>query len=515
MRRRAAFKTLPRIRRTRTLAETAALIEYIRERQRKLPRPPVADEFKAEWLRCHRSFLYFAETYVRIYDTRSRKWIPFDLWPEQRDTADTMVANRQVIILKARQLGLTWLVLAFALWLALFHPIVEILVYSLRDKEAIYLLTGRLKKMFVKLPEWMRESVSILTDDKHEWEFSNGSVIRALPTNKGDSYTVSLVIVDEADLVSNLDDLMERAGPTIEGGGRMILLSRSNKDAPSSPFKEMYRAAEEKKNDFVPVFLPWNVRPGRDEAWYARQVADYLTREGSLDGLHGNYPATVAEALAPRSKDKRIPPDWLTACYERTEPIALETVAGAPALPNLVLFRPPEPGRRYVVGSDPAEGNPTSNDSATVILDRETGEQVAELVGKLEPGVFADYTNQLASYYNAADLMVLRNNHGHAVLLWLSEHGTCKVLKGPDDRPGYAENKRTRAMLWDDAAGAFRTKDTVVRSLRAFTQLSMIRGDTLKAPDSELDDVADAYATALYGRSVEPPKRPKHMGGGE
>ena len=46
-----------------------------------------------------------------------------------------------------------------------------------------------------------------------------------------------LVIVDEADLISDLDDLMERVGPTIEGGGRMILLSRSNKDAARWPIR--------------------------------------------------------------------------------------------------------------------------------------------------------------------------------------------------------------------------------------------------------------------------------------
>ena len=35
--------------------------------------------------------------------------------------AGLLEANRLVVILKARQLGLTWLVVAFALWLLLFH----------------------------------------------------------------------------------------------------------------------------------------------------------------------------------------------------------------------------------------------------------------------------------------------------------------------------------------------------------------------------------------------------------
>jgi len=63
--------------------------------------------------------------------------------------------------------------------------------------------------------------------------------------------------------------------------------------------------------------------------------------------------------------------------------------AGAPPVPNLTVFAVPVPGRKYVIGADPAEGNPTSDDSAATVLDVETGEEVATLAGKFELALFA------------------------------------------------------------------------------------------------------------------------------
>jgi len=66
---------------------------------------------------CFFSPALFVERHCQIYDATDRVWMPFALWPAQRETLRTMHDNRLTVILKARQLGLTWLVLAYALWL--------------------------------------------------------------------------------------------------------------------------------------------------------------------------------------------------------------------------------------------------------------------------------------------------------------------------------------------------------------------------------------------------------------
>jgi hypothetical protein len=450
--------------------------------------------------KCRRSPAYFLDTYCQIYDATVGGWVPFRLWPEQERTLRTAQENRWVVILKARQLGLTWLVLGFALWLVLFHPEVMVLLFSRRDDEAVDLLKNRLRGMYDRLPVWLKVR-SFVTDNDHEWELCNGSRVLAFPTTAGDSYTASLAIVDEADLVPDLDRLMRAVKPTIDGGGRMILLSRANKSKPQSAFKKIYTGGREKLNGWAAVFLPWFVRPERDAAWYEAQKSDILHRTGSLDDLHEQYPATDTEALAFRTLDKRIAPTWLEQCFSPAKPafIPPHLVQQPPAIPGLVIYKIPVNGKRYVLGADPAEGNPTSDDSALVVLEVESGEEVATLAGKFQPSTFGAHINAIGNWYDQANVMVERNNHGHAVLLWLGQNSRLPVLAGHDGSIGWLSNSKGKALLYDACADAFRTKETMLHTFATHMQLANIDGSTLKAPEGEQDDRADAYALACVG----------------
>jgi hypothetical protein len=253
-----------------------------------------------ELLVCAEHPIYFIDSYCQIYDATSGAWIPFRLWPCQVPVIDSLFANRLNVILKARQLGLTWLVLGYGLWLILFHPAATVLLFSRRDDEAVDLLRTRLHGMYDRLPAWLKVQ-SFGVDNDHEWELSNGSRVLAFPTTAGDSYTGTLVIVDEADLVPDLGRLMRAVKPTIDGGGKMILLSRADKTQPKSVFKRIYAGGKQKDTEWVGLFLPWNARPDRDQKWYEAQKAEIVHRTGSLDDLYEQYPASDVEALAPQT----------------------------------------------------------------------------------------------------------------------------------------------------------------------------------------------------------------------
>jgi hypothetical protein len=455
-----------------------------------------------ELLACSQDPAYFLDRCVSIYDATLCEWIPFRLWAAQLQTVDTIRDNRLVVVLKARQLGLTWLVLGFALWLILFRPAATVLLFSRRDDEAVDLLKTRLRGMYERLPAWLKVR-AFAVDNDHEWELSNGSRVLAFPTTAGDSYTATLAIVDEADLVPDLDRLMRAVKPTIDGGGRMILLSRVDKSRPLSTFKRIYATAKQRLTEWAAVFLPWSARPDRNAPWHEAQKADILHRTGSLDDLHEQYPATDAEALAARTLSKRIPADWLVQCYQESPPLR-ELPKGAPSLPGLEVWRPPQPGSSYALGADPAEGNPTSDDSALAVLDRESGEEVASLAGKFQPSTFAAYIDALGRWYNAAAVLVERNNHGHAVLLWLRDNSRLWRVPGHDAGVGWLSNSKGKALLYDAATDAFREKETILHSFATFTQLASIDGSTLRAPEGEPDDRADAYALACQARRVRP-----------
>jgi hypothetical protein len=462
-----------------------------------------ASRYHREVLKCRKSPAYFLDTYCRIYDAGLKDWVPFRLWPAQIETLDTIRSNRLVVILKARQLGLTWLVLGFALWEMLFQPAATVLLFSRRDDEAVDLLKTRLRGMYDHLPAWLKVR-SFPVDNDHEWHWSNGSRVLAFPTTAGDSYTATTAIVDEADLVPDLDSLMRAVKPTIDGGGRMILLSRADKSKPLSPFKRIYTAARQGQNGWAGVFLPWDARPDRTPAWYEAQRRDIQARTGAVDDLHEQYPATDAEALAPRSLDKRLPAEWLNKCYRAREPLSepLPPMSRPPAISGLVVYGAPVAGRRYVIGADPAEGNPTSDPSALEVLDVGSGEEVASLAGRFEPATFAAHVDVVGRWFGNAAVLVERNNHGHAVLLWLRDNPRLERLVGHDGSPGWHTTTKGKALLYDGAGEDLRDGDAIIHGLETYSQLASIEGSTLKAPEGQQDDRAMAFVLALRGRSI-------------
>lgn len=448
-----------------------------------------------EWERCRRWPDFWIAKYVKIYDPKLKDWIKFDLWDIQKELMALLLKERLSVILKARQLGFTWLVLALILHASIFAPVATSLVFSRREEDARYLLgEERLRGMFRRLPEWMRPKVT--RNDANTWGLANGSVVRCFPTNAGDSYTATLAFVDEADLCPDLGKLLLAVKPTIDAGGRMILLSKVDKNYPESEFKKIYTGGV----GWATFFAPWSSRPDRDEAWYASQSADILNRTGSLDDLHENYPATVAEALTPRAFSKRLAPAWLQQAFHQLSGLTV-LPPEAPSLPGLVVYELPKAGAKYAIGGDPAEGNPTSDDSATDVIDVGSGKQVATIAGRFQPSVFGSYIAQLSSWYSRAAAMIERNNHGHAVLMWLEANAKhVKILNGEDGKPGWLSSQLGKVLLYDMAADALRNNEVWIHNLTTFSQLASIDGSTLRAPEGQHDDRADAFALACVAR---------------
>jgi hypothetical protein len=539
------------------------------------------DPRRHEWLKCSLSFPYWLDAYGQLYDATRRRWIPFRLWPGQREVAQSIAppvahatagrgeasphtpaattkvspegprdatalssrdasprpmppAPRLFVILKARQLGMTWLAVGFALWLMLFRPAATALLFSKRDDEAVHLLRFRLRGMYERLPQWMRAR-SLMADNDHELTFSNGSAALAFPTTGGRSYTATMALVDEADHMGELDRLLDAVKPTVDAGGWLILLSTADKGDPGSTFKRIYQAARRGENGYTPIFLPWHARPDRTPEWYEAIRSDYLARDGTPDALYGEYPATDVEALAGRQSDRRFAAEWISRIADCGLAIAdcqmPEGRSGVDEWPSVVnpkseirnpqslcVLVPPAAGRSYVIGADPAEGNPQSDESAASVVDALSGEQVAVMAGRFEPAVFAAGLAEAAWFYNGAGILVERNNHGHAVLLWLAEHKwdwadpegrraesepsvhhalPWTLLRGWDGRPGWLSTGRGKALAFDAAADALREGQTTIRDRVTLEQMMAIRGATLSAPPGEHDDRAVAHVLAL------------------
>jgi len=493
----------------------ADLLPFLADAAFARPRPPTKTQVAAERERCAADSAYFISHYCQIYDNVSASWIPFALWDAQARALGAFALHKFLAILKARQNGLTWLVVADKLHKMLFRPIREVLLFSQRDDEAIKLLE-RLHGMYDRLPPWLQQDIT--ADSAHEFRLANGSRAQALPASSGGrSNAATDVVIDEADFTDDLALLISNVRPTIDAGDNtLIVLSTRNEDTPGSHFQQLCRVAMAGGGLWGFAFLGVFDNPNRTAEWYAEQEKEALSTYGTLDRLYKHYPRTADEALSARSLSVRYSPAWLRAVSQVRDPLL--TPADAPQIPGLRLYILPRPDRTYGLGADPAGGTTDSDDSFACVVDAETLEQCAVIQNKVEPTQFANYAYDLSLYYNnAADLFEL-NNHGHAFLAQSKERGA-NLRRGMNRRgnterdAGWVTSERSKNALYDTGEKALaevigETKDEagglhleacrpILFDRVTILQLSIIDVNTLKAPEGSHDDAASSWTLAV------------------
>ena len=99
-----------------------------------------------------------------------------------------------MVVLKARQLGVSWLAAIYALWFAMRKPGQVVLIISQREDDAVKFLE-KVSFIWERLPEW-RTGAKV---NVKSIELANGSSLEAMPAtaNIGRSRTANLVILDE------------------------------------------------------------------------------------------------------------------------------------------------------------------------------------------------------------------------------------------------------------------------------------------------------------------------------
>lgn len=437
--------------------------------------------------------------------------MPFRLWPAQCKLLWTLMGERLVLILKARQLGISWLCCSYALWLCLFHPGKVVLLFSQGEMEAVELLR-RIKALYDRLPAWLRAKLPELErDNTTELKWANGSHARSLPASQkaGRSLTASLAILDEAAFLQWGDRLYTAMKPTIDGGGQLVVLSTAN--GIGNLFHRLWTKAVQGLNSFKTEFLAWWERPGRDSLWYAARVAE--ATDPNL--VKQEYPATATEAFLVSGRT-RFASEWIEAQAANVRP-GLPRSEWPEALrwmDGLTVYVLPT-GRSSVIGADVAEGLEHGDFSDGALLDRDTWEELAVLHGHWEPDEFARRLNALSEVYEAM-IAVERNNHGHAVLSMLRSLGCPRIGIGHDDRQGWLSNVQTKPQSIDILATALRDELIVIHTEAALDELRIYRvmadGKT-GAPEGYHDDrvMSRAIGLAYIQWAAEP--EPAQAGG--
>jgi hypothetical protein len=243
------------------------------------------------------------------------------LWPDQFRLMLLLMSAKLILILKARQLGISWLVCAYTLWLCYFQEGRVALLFSQGQLEANELLR-RIKALYDRLPEWMRTAgPALVTSNTSQLAWSNGSSIQSLPATEkaGRSFTASLVVMDEFAFMAWGETLYSALKPTIDGGGQLVILSTAN--GIGTLFHQLWRDAVSKANNFTAVFLPWWSRPTRTLEWYSNLAKDAASPL-QIQIIRQEYPATPEEAFISIGADRFLPDITLwDSCKEALPPL--------------------------------------------------------------------------------------------------------------------------------------------------------------------------------------------------
>jgi hypothetical protein len=470
--------------------------------------------------------VYWIINYVYVFSNDEKRSVPFVLWDtdveydNQLDALRKFYTLNRVVCLKARQVGMTTLALVYFVYEMLFRPKAFILILSRGEIEAQELLE-KIKGIYESLPFWMRSET--VRDTKTEWRLANGSVCFALSSHKGDSYSATHVLIDEAALLyrSNisLQQVLLNLAPTVGLKGKLFLVSKTDKSRPQSTFTELYKGAMRGQTEYTPSFIPYDVVPGRTLEWYEKQKELSENMDGTLDYIYETFPAHPEEALAPKSVNKRFKKTWLDKCYQPRKPIVFVGGDGLvgdgieefdemgqenelPIVPGLRIYELPIPEERYVVTADPAEGLAASDDSALSVMKISTKEQVAVLNEHIEPTLFSFYIDLIGRFYNSAAVLFELNEHGRTVKNWLQDNSNLRLLKGwaaseRSRKTGWTQNSASKPLAFHEAAKRLKAGDCIFYDEETYDQMSVVESGTNKAPKGMHDDLAMAFVLCL------------------
>jgi hypothetical protein len=454
-------------------AQAAALIVHIRE--------------TSELARCRQDPAFLLER-VKCIDATTGETFTFQLldpskgWYWQHDVLQHWITSEKSIVLKARQLGITWLAAGLGLWTVLYKPGARVLVISINEEEASKVV-NRLWDMLESLPEHLRNGVTVLKPSRGsrpnlhiELKHPDGRIssVIGLPSTKkaGHGETAALVILDEYARHEYARESWKAVLPTMSHGGKILAISTGNGVSNAATgegnfFHHLWVNAEQ--YDVKQHFLRWDLHPDRDEDWYARiamgmpatdRAEQFPKTELEAFILTGT-PFFDMDALAWYSTNALREPlyrmKFQQATFDQARMIRGEGW--------IRVFKEPEKGHSYGIGADVATGRGADYSSAHVI-DLATMEIVAHFHGKLDSDQYAFQLHYLGRYYNTAWLAVeMGGGYGEPVVLALRD--------GREGRPAYPRLYRHRQLDRGDQPEAkpfgfpmnLKTRPTIIEGL--------------------------------------------------
>ena len=468
----------------------------------------IKDLIRQQYTTCAADPVFFMKQYCYIQHPKRGK-IKFNLYKFQETSLDELKDNRYNVILKSRQLGISTLTAGYALWCMLFKEDFNTLVIATTQEVAKNLVT-KVRIMHDNLPSWLKGNIE--ADNKLSLKFKNGSQIKAVSsaTTGARSEALSLLIVDEAAFIRNVEEIWIASQATLSTGGSAIVLSTPNGignwfhktwvDGETNPSTEWHN-----------IKLHWTVHPERDEQWRSRQT-QLLGERGAAQECDCDFVSSGHTVV-----DGKCLQEYENNC---TEPVEKRGYDNA-----YWIWEYPDYSQNYIIVADVARGD-GADWSTFHVIEVENIKQVAEYKGKLPPKDFGNMLVTVATEWNNALLAIENANIGWAAIQPVLDRNyenlfyTYKddgyvdlevhLRKGYDIKdktkmvPGVSTTSRTRPLMISALEMYMREKTPIIRSKRLIQELFVFvwLNGKAQAQVGYNDDLVMSFAIGLWLRDT-------------
>lgn len=395
--------------------------------------------------------VYCIEQNFQTFDNTQGGYVPYRLFPLQKNMINCYEKWRHNIVAKPRQAGITTTTAAYiAVKIALATPDqperIEILANNLAQSQEFL---SKIREFTDQIPIWM-------WGDYYNWdkkkgghivgkgaakrlEFVNGSYVAAKPCTRDAlrGTAPTFLIIDEAAFVEEGATTYAASAAAVATGGKMIIISTPN--GMDELYYKTYVGSLNGENSFNIVRFHWahDPRYNGDLEWIIKnpdgsekeKVAEKEFTENSIQEklLKGWEPTSewFRQMCADLNHNKRMIAQELQVKFEGSggnvisyehieyyENVMVKPPKRKEGIDNNVwIWEDPVEGHKYIAGVDPSRGD--STDYSTIsIIDLDEMKVVLEYRGQINNELFAGIVETYCNRYRA--LTVIDATGGYA-----------------------------------------------------------------------------------------------------